>query len=382
MKNYSTGSGAPSSPVDNSFGWLQLSMVVGVVVVGILVGTTLPATAASAATPNRTSAPAPTPGAGGRVTFGIEPASAAGADSRPNFSFGVTPGATLYDNVALVNYSTIPLSLQLYATDAVETPGGGFSLLPASVTPTGVGAWIVIPAGSGTVDVPAETAKRPGQVVVPFTVQTPPGASPGDHVGGIIASLQTTGLNRSGQKVILDQRIGTRVFIRVSGPLSPKVVLTNSKASYTGTLNPVGRGRVEVHYVVRNAGNVDLSLVDQSVSVSGLFGSKRAVGLPKIPLLLPGASVAETAFISGVWPEFVLHAAETVRPQPLAGGAVPRLTAVTSTTSIWAIPWALLVLVVLIIVALYLLLRARSRRAAAAVPVRQTPARQPARARR
>jgi hypothetical protein len=351
MKNLVDLSRPSSNLVDRYVGWLPLSVVTGVVV-GILVGTALPASAATATNSSR------------RVTFGIEPASVNGADGRPNFSFGVTPGATLFDHVALVNYSTIPLSLQLYATDAVETSEGGFGLLPAAVRPTAVGSWITLPAGTSTVQVPAESGKSPGQVVIPFTVQTPIGAPPGDHVGGIIASLQTTGLNKSGQKVVLDQRIGTRVYLRVSGPLNPNVVLRDSKASYLGTLNPIGQGRVKVSYVVSNTGNVNLSLVDQSVSVSGLFGSKWRVGLPTIPLLLPGSSVPESVVVNGVWPEFLLHVTETADPRTLPGSTVPGLAAVTSTTSVWAIPWVLLVIIVLIALALFLLLRARSRRRA------------------
>jgi hypothetical protein len=263
-----------------------------------------------------------------------------------------------------VNYSSIPLALQLYATDAVETSGGGFGLLPANAKPTGVGSWISFPAGTRSVEVPAETGGRPGQVVVPFTVQTPVSATPGDHVGGIIASLQTTGTNSSGQRVVLDQRIGTRVFARVSGPLLPKVVLTGAKATYVGTLNPVGEGRVKVSYLVSNTGNVDLSLVDQSVSVSGLFGSKRRVDVAKIPLLLPGASVPETVVVSGVWPEIIVHPTETVQPLVPVGTSVPSQSVVTSSQTVVAIPWTLIVIIVLVLVAVYLFVRARSRRKA------------------
>ena len=121
---------------------------------------------AGAAT-DRPATPAP-----GRVTFGIEPASASGADGRASFTFGVTPGAVLFDHVSLLNYSSVPLTLQVYARDAEETTGGGFGLLPASSTSRGVGAWISGPPGDAAVEVPPETAKgQPGQTVVPFTVQ-------------------------------------------------------------------------------------------------------------------------------------------------------------------------------------------------------------------
>jgi len=350
MNNPEIPTDAAPTPLARTFAWLPVC-VIGGVMVSALLSWSGPVGAAVAKSKAAT-----------RITFGIEPASTTGADGRPNFKFGVTPGATLFDHVAVVNYSSVPLQLQLYATDAVETAGGGFGLLPAAAMPTGVGSWISFPQGTGSVDVPAETGGKPGQVVVPFTVDTPATATPGDHVGGILASLQTSATNSSGQRVILDQRVGTRVFVRVSGPLVPKVVITNAKASYAGTANPFGTGQVKVSYVVSNTGDVDVSLVDQSVSVSGLLGSKRRVDVAKIPLLLPGASVPESVVVTGVWPEILLHAKESAQPLVPVGTNVPALAAVTSSQSVLAIPWTLLILIILVILGIYLLVRARSRR--------------------
>lgn len=338
---------------------LRLGAVSGVVMV-VMMCTAAPALAAS---------PPTTPG---RVTFGIEPASALGADGRPHFSFGVTPGATLFDHVAAVNYSTVPLALQLYPTDAVETAGGGFGLLPADVKPTGAGSWISLAAADATVVVPARSATGPGQVVVPLTVHIPDRATPGDHVGGIIASLQTEGTNASGQKVVLDQRIGTRVFIRVSGLLAPRLALTHEHTSYQATPNPVGSGRVKVSYVVRNTGNVDLVVDHQSVSVSGLIGSTRRVPVANIALLLPGASVAESAIVPRVWPEFFVHESETAQPLASSGTVAVPLASVTAGTGLWAIPWTLLGIIVLIVVLAWAWARRRARRTAR-IPVGRTP---------
>jgi hypothetical protein len=302
-----------------------------------------------------------------RVTFGVEPASGRGADGRPFFSFGVTPGAIVFDHVAVLNYSSIPLSLQLYATDAIETTGGGFGLLPASVRPTGAGSWISLPSRFATVRVPAESAKAPGQVVVPLVVRIPDHAAPGDHAGGVVVSLRTVGANRSGQKVILLQRVGTRVFIQVAGALAPKLAVTDLHANYDGTLNPVGKGRVRVSYLLRNTGNVDLA-VDQSVAVSGWLGGKRQVAVPKVLFLLPGLSLPESVVIPGVWPQFLLHATVSARPMAAAGITVTaRMLPLTTSTSLWAIPWPLLGLVALVTLAGFLAHRARSRARARSV---------------
>ncbi|MGO9027427.1 MAG: DUF916 domain-containing protein [Acidimicrobiales bacterium] len=295
-----------------------------------------------------------------RVTFGIEPVSAGAPEVRSNFSFAVTPGAVVNDNVAVLNFSSAPLSLQLYATDALETTGGGFGLLPAATKPTGVGSWISLPPGSSTVQVPAQTPSGAGQVVVPIAVHVPFKAPSGDHVGGIVASLQTVGTNASGQRVVLDQRVGTRVFVRVSGPMAPKLALTDLRASYDGTLNPAGKVQVQVSYVVSNTGNTDLA-VAQSVGVSGLVADSRSVRLPKIALFLPGSSVAEHVTVPGLWPQFLLHTTVTAQPLAEPGTDLSGLVTATSSTWVWAVPWSLIIVVVIVLLAGYWWFRRRRR---------------------
>ena len=87
---------------------------------------------------------------------------------------------------------------------------------------TGVDSWVSLPPGLLTVRVSAKTADGPGQVIVPLTVRIPDNAAPGDHVGGIVVSLRSVGTNSTGQDVVLLQRVGTRVFIRVAGKLVPR----------------------------------------------------------------------------------------------------------------------------------------------------------------
>jgi hypothetical protein len=295
-----------------------------------------------------------------RVTFGVEPASARGADGRPYFSFGVTPGAIVFDHVSVLNYSSVPLSLQLYATDAIETSAGGFGLLAASTRPTGAGSWISLPARFATVRVPPESAKAPGQVVVPLVVRVPDHATSGDHAAGVVVSLRTVGTNSSGQRVVLLQRVGTRVFIQVAGALAPKLAVTDLHASYDGSLDPVGRGQVTVSYLLRNTGNVDLA-VDQAVAVSGFLDAKQ-VALPKVLFLLPGAALPESVVIAGVWPQFLLRATVVARPMAPAGiNNVPGMQAVRTSSSLWAIPWPLLLLIALVALAGFLVRRARTR---------------------
>jgi hypothetical protein len=325
----------------------------------VLGGTVLPSAAATGKAHGKAAAPAP------RLTFGVEPASAHGADGRPYFSFGATAGAVLADHVAVVNYSTEPLSLQLYATDAAETAGGGFGLLPSTTRPAGVGAWITIPAADATIVVPRRSADGPGEVVVPIVLRIPDRASPGDHTGGIVAAFRTAGTNPSGQRVVLVLRVGTRVYVRVAGPLAPAVAVQDLRATYTGTLNPFGQGRATVSYLVANTGDVNLAVPAETVMLSGLVGDRHQVQLPSIPLLLAGASVRESTAFDGVWPQFYLRASVSARPVELPTfGAAGPVAPVAASTGTWAFPWPLAALVVIVALTSAVALRLRARRSA------------------
>jgi hypothetical protein len=337
-------------------------VVMGIAVFGALPAGAAPASPAAATSPTPTSALSSTsPSTGGRVTFGVEPASANGPDGRSSFSLGATPGAVVEDDVAVVNYSTVSLSLQLYATDAINISGGGLGLPPPSSRPTGVGSWISLPSGSGTVEVAPESAGQPGFTVVPVLVRVPAKASPGDHVGAVVASPQSAGKGRSGQRIVLDQRVATRMYIQVAGPLHPQLTLTDLDTTYGGVLDPFGAGRVKIDYLVTNAGNVNLA-VDQSVTSSQLIGSTRQITVPKIPLLLPGASVHESVVVPGVWPQFLVHESVTAQARELghAGAAAPIV--VTAGSETWAIPWPLIVIVLVVLVLLLIVVRRRRRR--------------------
>jgi hypothetical protein len=329
-------------------GTLGLAATLLLLVVGGVIGVEMPASAA------------PRASRAARVTFGIEPWAGKRAGARPDFTFGVTPGATLADHVAVLNFSTKPLSLQVYATDAVNTATGGFGLLPAAVKPTGAGAWISLPRATSTVRVPAKTATGPGKVIVPFELRVPDTASPGDHVGGVVASLQTVGHNSSGQSVVLDQRVGTRVFVRVAGTLSPGLGISGLHSTYHGVADPFGSGRLTVTYLVTNTGNVEFAL-DQAVSAHGLLGASHSAALAPVPLLLPGDSLRESVTLHGVWPQINSHVVVTAQPLAAPGDADPHLASVRAGTRVWTIPWALLVAILVLAAATWLAYRQRHR---------------------
>ena len=304
-----------------------------------------------------------------RVTFGVQPATSGRPGSRPNLSYSATAGSTVRDHVAIVNFSSGPLTLTVYATDAVNTSTGGFGLLAGDKQPKDAGAWTSVagraPGGAVTVRVPARRTSGPGFVVLPMLLHVPVGASPGDHVGGVVAVLSTIGTNAQGTKVRLDQRVATRLFVRVAGKSSPRLAIEDLTATYHPGRGTLTSGTVAVAYTVHNTGNVSLG-AQQSVKVSGLLGAAGATpAVAEVPLLLPGASVRESVVVPGVLPLVRLSATTTLRPTGLAGAVDPSLAGqIVASTSFWALPWAWLVLLVLIAAALGLWWQRRRRVAA------------------
>jgi hypothetical protein len=194
-----------------------------------------------------------------------------------------------------------------------------------------------------------------------MTMIVPQNAQPGDHAGGMVATLQSSIRSASGQLFHLDQRVGSRIFVRVVGPLHPRLTISNLVASYNGTANPAGKGSATVSYTVQNTGNVALG-GRQTVTITGLVGPTVSAGpMPQVPLLLPGGSVSFHVTVRGVWPVIRLTAHVTIKLLVLPGSSEPSAGPFTATVGFWAIPWVLLAIVVLVGLAGWWYVRRRRR---------------------
>jgi hypothetical protein len=308
-------------------------------------------TAATAAVSK--AAPAKNAGAG----FGIQPASATGPIARSGFTYSATPGGVVSDHVAVVNLGLKPVTVQIYATDATSTPTGAFTLVPAAQKPRDLGTWITID-GPPAVTVPGRVVKNgklanPTFVIVPFKVAVPSNAGPGDHAGGIVVSLQGFARNAQGVTVKLDQRVASRVYVRVSGTVHAALIIRNLGLNYTGPAllgSPLGDGRADVSYTVTNSGNVILGAT-QRITISSWLGSTIAVkSVPLVPPLLPGTSVTVHERVKAVFAGVLVTAKVQLTPVAPPGGNDPNLNDVSASTSTWAFPWELIVLVLLVLI--------------------------------
>jgi hypothetical protein len=282
-----------------------------------------------------------------RAFFGLGPASASAIDGRPYFSWSATPNAELTDHVAIVNFGVTPVTLNIFATNAVSLAKGETGFLSQGKAHGGLASWITLhfPHGSPTLRL-APHAK----VFVPITLVVPKNASPGDHVGAIIASLTSTIVSKNHAKVHLVQQVAARVILRVSGRLQPRLTVAGLRVTYDNKLSPTASGVATLHFTVQNTGNELLGGKPQ-IQVQGLFGTTEIAAHPvMIPIMLPGGSDSESVTIPGVYPQLLMNAKVTIAPTVATGQYDVRLSKYSASTSFWAVPTILLVIIVVLIV--------------------------------
>jgi hypothetical protein len=282
----------------------------------------------------------------GNITFGAGPANSKGPDGRTLFTYDSSPGGRIEDHIAVLNLTHHVETLRVYTVDVDPGPNGGF-FYPARTAPrVGAGSWVAVgtPHASGLIH-----AKARSTTILPIHLTVPSNASPGDHVAAVIVSLTGLVKGKSGQHVKLEQRVATRVLVRISGTLRPQLSIERLTASYSGRRNPIKGGSVTVHYTVTNTGNAILSGAQQ-VSIHGMFGTTTlAKSLPAVPTLLPGGSYHATAHVADVFPELRMSAKVTVTPQAAPGDSDPGLRVATASVGFWAPPWILIAIVVLLL---------------------------------
>ncbi|MBT0774033.1 DUF916 domain-containing protein [Kineosporia sp. J2-2] len=289
------------------------------------------------------------------VTWGVGPAPEDGQPTRAAFVHELTPGKSISDTVRVTNFSTGPLTFQMYAQDAINTSDGGFDLLSRDEASRDIGLWVRIP--QRTVTVPARSRAE-----VPFRIEVPADAGPGDHSGGIVAALLEQATDGTGRNVIVERRVGTRIYGRVPGAVQAALTAGAPLTRYSESLNPFRAGAAKVTYTVHNSGNVRLA-AQPSVSVKDLTGrvTRTATGAG-VREVLPGQSVTMIVEVPHVWPlgRLTVEAAVTAAPVEGAPDDEPAPRGDSASGQVWAWPWAALAVVLLIV--LLLALRRRARR--------------------
>jgi len=279
-------------------------------------------------------------------SWSVYPTTPPSAAPRVVFSLQLTPGKSVADSVTVTNISASPLAFDLYAADAFNTPGGGLSLRRQVDPVEGIGSWVRLAHS-------AVTVLAHQSVSIPFVIVVPPNASPGDHVGGIVAEETTQTPDSEGSVPIqVVQAVGVRVFGRVVGALVPRLAVQPPQvAVHRTTPSLFGASTTAVATVrVINRGNVVLTPVAH-LRVTDSFGTVITRSIPLGPLL-PGAAVTRRSTVP-------VEAGHVDARVSVAASGV----GVTAVSSVWVVPWGLFVTVIVVLVAaVFMLLRWHRRR--------------------
>jgi hypothetical protein len=283
-----------------------------------------------------TTALAATPGSG-TSGFSSEPAVNGHIDnSRSRFTYQLSPGQTVSDEVFVSNTGSGTIQLVVYAADATTTLDGAYDVPTNDQQPKDVGSWVSFQNGAKQVLV---TLKHDKGVAIPFKVTVPNEATPGDHAGGIAVGTISSG---DGQ-IKIQRRIVTRLYARIQGALNPSLTISSFSANYNPSWNPFD-GTVVEQFTIANNGNVALKATAIG-QVFGAFGNDLAAKTKGvITEILPGTSRMFAISIPHVGQWVYLNPAVTLVPatdkDALDAGKLPH---VHRDSPLWIIPFSWLV---------------------------------------
>ncbi|RFS46961.1 hypothetical protein D0Q02_09335 [Micromonospora craniellae] len=308
----------------------------------------LVATGLAGVLPARAEPTAPT------VTWAVQPANPDGPDGRRWVERTLDPGEVVTEHLAVRNFSDAPVVFSLQAADGYLTDKGRFNMLPSHQPSVDGGTWISV---RETVSVGAKSTR-----VVPFTIEAPADASPGDHPAGIAATVTSTG-----GTVAVESRVGFRVMLRASGTAVAAIRIDDLTATHDRSWNPFSPGSVRLRYTAVNDGNVAVTGAGRA-TVCDLFGLVDAEGPAVVEELLPGGDRPAEAHVGGVWGWGRVTATVTLTPDILVGDPPDaEIRPTTTTVTVWSIPWphlALMLVIVALVLAWRTVVRRRRRRLA------------------
>jgi hypothetical protein len=209
-----------------------------------------------------------------KVSFGIRPTKAH-EDIPESFSYFIhtlAPGAHTSDAALVMNQGDAPITLKLYAADAVTAINGGTAFAAEGEEKNGVAHWLSPSVGQLSLQAGEER-------VVPFTIKVPLDASPGQHVAGLVLEAvadsagSADGSAQTQLMVNVVRRAGVAVLIDVPGPHAAGLEVTGICLRQQN-----GDDGAIFEYAVRNTGNVYVR--GQGSLAIGVSGGMKLASIP------------------------------------------------------------------------------------------------------
>ena len=240
--------------------------------------------------------------------------------SPPNFEISVEPGEVVAQQMRVSNRGGSPVLITMeVAGFRPQGQEGQVELTAQEEAEFGILTCTSVSS--------SECLLEPGQEeAVTFLIEVPENAPPGGHYMSVLATLGSGG---TGQGLVVGQRIGSLVLLRVAG----EVV---EQAHVAEIIAPgfAAKGPIDFDVVLRNTGNVHLRPIGELV-VRGTFGGE----IVRLPLeqrnILPES---ERAF-SATWDTGWNLGRYTVEYTGIYGSASTTLKA---STSVILFPWPII----------------------------------------
>ena len=203
-----------------------------------------------------------------------------------HFNYALVAGESVSDGVVVENFTDRSLDFHVYGADLLSAPGGGHAPAQPTDTMHEAGAWIIV--SSPTVTIAAHS-----QLTDTFRVTAPSTASPGEHLGAVVAAAKV-GTTQQGSSI--EARTALITVVTVPGAAHPSAILNPLSTS------PAVEGGLGFGITLANTGNMLLTYVG-TVAVYDSHGHRIA----KLPLTPPDAYVVPVgrAPLAAVWKETV-----------------------------------------------------------------------------
>lgn len=210
-------------------------------------------------------------------------------ETQSYFIYDAIPGQEITTEVQLANIGTAAGTVRLYAVDATTGRTSNVIYLGGDRMPVEVGQWVTLSERQVTL-APGEARQ------IAFTVRVPPDATPGQHVGGLIAEdvALYRGESTGSFQISLQNRVATAVQINLPGPTVERMAVTRVGAT-------VEQGYQMVLIGLRNEGNqmtkplLRLSILDERGQLLRQQTAQLGTFLPQTeidyPLPLDGAAL-------------------------------------------------------------------------------------------
>ena len=198
------------------------------------------------------------------------------------FHFTLAPGAAVEANAIVSNHTDAAVTLLNYAVDGQSTAQGAFALAAQADAQSNVGSWVTL--GAEAITVPANS-----DLSVPFRLNVPLTATPGDYAGGIIIQSPpiqgetTTSTGDAALRLDVIQRQGVRIYLTVAGNATTRL-------SHGGLNWERSGDAVSFTLPIQNTGNTIL-YPKASLSLNSVIGATTELQFETPESILPGATL-------------------------------------------------------------------------------------------